>query len=82
MNTLSRVMEHTYKMLSNVDAQFKKMGKEPYGVRKATPAEQRRMYENLTPEELWKLINTEGLDETNKFLAKFEEQGNGRPLQL
>lgn len=78
MNILTNSQERLYKMLGKTDGILKSMGKEPYGTRKATYAEQKRMYESLTPDQLMNLIETQGLDSVNQFLAKFEEKQNGR----
>ena len=74
MNILTNSMERLTKMLTLTDAKLKEMGKEPYGVRKLTPREQKEKFDNLTPGELWKMIDEQGPDEVNAWLSKFMPQ--------
>jgi len=71
MNLLTNSMERLTKMLLQTDAKLKTMGAEPYGVRKTTQAEQRQMYQNLTPDQLFQMIDKYGTAEVNKWLRKF-----------
>jgi len=77
MNILDNASERIYKTLGKVDSKFKKMGKEPFGIRKMTLAEQRRAYENLTPDELMRMIERYPIEDINAWLSKFEVN-NGR----
>lgn len=77
MNPLTNSMERLTRMLLNTDNKLKKMGEMGYGLRKATPAEQKQMYENLTPEKLFQLIDKHGLAKVNTWMAKHEEKQNG-----
>lgn len=74
MNILTNSMERLTKMLTLTDAKLKEMGKEPYGIRKLTPREQKEKFDNLTPGELWKMIDEQGPDEVNKWLSRFMPQ--------
>ena len=71
MNILTNSMERLTKMLTLTDAKLKEMGKEPYGIRELTPREQKEKFDNLTPGELWKMIDEQGPDEVNEWLSKF-----------
>jgi hypothetical protein len=65
-------------MMSLTDDKFKKMGTEPYGVRKITPVEDRQRYQNLTQDGLLDMINQYGVDDVNKWLWKhMKEEQNG-----
>lgn len=77
MNIATNTMERLTKMLLNTDSHLKKMATEPYGKRKATAREEREMYENLTPEGLWQMIDEKGADEVNAWLSRFEEKQYG-----
>ena len=71
MNVMTQAMEKLTDMLYKSDATLKKMGAEPYGMRKLTPTEQRKAFENLTPQSLNELINEHGVDDVNEWLSKF-----------
>jgi hypothetical protein len=71
---MSNVLERTTKMLIAADRRMEELGKEPYGVTKLSPKEQRQMYDALRPEDLYPLIQEHGVDSVNKFLAKFENK--------
>lgn len=72
MNLATNSMERLTKMLRRADIRLKEFGVEPYGTRKATPGEQREMYENLTEEQLFDLYDREGYDAVNRFLNRFQ----------
>ena len=75
MNILTNSMNRLTKMLTLTDDKLKEMGKEPYGTRKATPKEQRQMYENLTEGQLYGMVEKHGQDAVNKWLYRMEQGG-------
>ena len=79
MNIMTLAMNKATNMLEQSDAKLKEYGAEPYGMRKLTPAEQRKAFENLTPQSLKALIDEHGVDDVNEFLLKFmpKEVNNG-----
>ena len=76
MNIMTNSMQRLTKMLLQTDARLKEFGKEPYGVRKATPKEQREMYENLTEPQFFQMVDTYGIEAVNKWLKRFEQGGD------
>jgi len=74
MNLATNSMERLTKMLKATDAKLKGFGVEPYGQRKATLAEQRDMYRNLTEEQLFDLYDREGYEATNRWLTKMQTE--------
>ena len=58
MNLATNQMEKMTDMMRKTDARLKEMGKEPYGMRKLTEAEQMQQYRNLTPEKIFEMIET------------------------
>lgn len=74
MNFLTNSMNRVTKMLMNVDGKLKDYGKEPYGVRKLTPQEQRERIQNMSPEELYGLIQEHGVDSVNQWLQKYWQE--------
>ena len=74
MNIMSNVLERVTKMLMSADRRMEELGKEPYGVTRLSPKEQRQMYEALQPGDLMPLIQEHGQDKVNAFLAKFENK--------
>ncbi len=77
MNIATNTMERLTKMLLNTDSHLKKMGSEPYGKRRATPKEEREMYDNLTSDKLMQMIDEKGVDNVNEWLSRFEGGQNG-----
>lgn len=75
MNSATLMMEKMTKMLRDTDQKLKAMGETSYGTRKATPKEQRQMYENLTEGQLYEMIEEHGIDDTNNWLYKMEQGG-------
>ena len=63
-------------MLVNTDQKLKDMGIEPYGKRKLTAKQQRERIKNLTPGELWQMIQEHGEDEVNALLQKYWQEEN------
>lgn len=72
MNLMTDSMEKLTRILRKTDSKLKEYGREPYGVRKATPSEQREMYENLTVPQFYELVDKHGLEAVNKWLRRFE----------
>jgi len=72
MNVMTNALNKMTAMTYKVDEKLKKMGKEPYGVKKLTETEQRDMYKNLTGEKLGKLIQEHGLAKVNEWLYDME----------
>jgi len=75
MNLATMTMERMTKMLRAVDQKYKEFSTEPYGVRKLTLGEQRQMYENLTEEQLYEMIEEHGINAVNKWLYRMERGG-------
>ena len=73
-NIMTDVMERTYEKLKDFDNHMKSSVTEPYGVRKLTEREQFGEYKNLTPDKLIELIQTQGLEKTNKWLYRMEQK--------
>ena len=76
MNLLTNAQERLAKMLINIDRQLQRLGDTPYGVRKATPAEQRQLFERVRGNNdlLLDLANKQGMEEVNSWLNKMEKQ--------
>ena len=74
MNVLTEAMNQMYKGLKDTDSQFKKMATEPYGVRRATRGEQKRMLQGMTEDQMWDLVNKQGFDKVNRWLASLEDK--------
>lgn len=74
MNIATMTMEKMSKMLSAIDQKYKEFATEPYGIRKLTEREQWEQYKTLTPDKLIQLIQTEGLEKTNKWLYRMEQK--------
>jgi hypothetical protein len=70
MNILTTAMERTTKLLKNVNGKFEQMGTEKYGMRKITPAEDRRKFENLTQDDLLDMVKQYGYEPVEKWLSK------------
>jgi len=77
LNILTAAMERSFKLLKNVDGKFKEMGTEGYGLRKITPAEDRRKFENLTEDDLLDMVQEKGYEDTEKWLKKHMGGDNG-----
>lgn len=76
MNILTNAMNKMTKMLLDSDSKLKEYGKEPYGIKKLTPKEQRDEYDNLTPDKLKAMIQEHGVEEVNKWMSRFEKEGS------
>ena len=74
INPLTNTMNRVTQMLLNADGKLKEWGKEPYGVREATLAEQKQVVQNLTEDQMFELINKHGLDKVNAWLSRFENK--------
>jgi hypothetical protein len=75
MNIMTEAMERLTKMLEATDERLKQYGVEPYGMREATPSEERARFENLTTHELARLVREQGKDKVNKWLGKHMKEG-------
>jgi len=75
INVMTNTMEKTTEMLRATDKKLKAWGETPYGTRKATPKEQRQMYENLTEGQLYEMVEKHGQDAVNKWLYRMEQGG-------
>ncbi len=75
MNLMTDSMERLTNMLKLTDSKLKGYGAEPYGQRKATPKEQREMYENLTEEQYWELIDEHGEKAVNDWMNRMQRGG-------
>lgn len=73
-NILTNSMNRLTKMLSLTDQKLKEMGTIPYGTVKLSPKQQREIYENLTQEDLIRLVNEHGVDQVAAWLDKKEKQ--------
>lgn len=73
MNILTNSMEKLTKMLNATDSKLKGMADLPYGTRKLSSREQRQRFENLTPEEVARMIEEYGVNEVNAYLNKYME---------
>ncbi|GAI41095.1 unnamed protein product [marine sediment metagenome] len=71
MNIATNAMERLTKMSLKTHEKLKAMGAIPYGMEKLTPAQQKQMFDNLTPQKLEQLILQHGEAEVNKWLAKY-----------
>lgn len=74
MNITTNAMQKLTNMLVNTDKKLEEMGTEPYGIRKLTAKEERERFKNLTPGELWNMIQTYGKPAVNEWLQKMEEK--------
>jgi hypothetical protein len=75
-NLMTTVMLEMTQILSDTHSEIKTFkGKLPYGLRKATPKEQRQTFENLTVADLSNLIQTQGRDKTSEYLGRFMPKG-------
>lgn len=71
---MTGVQNKMVKMYKGIDAKLKEYGGDmPYGMRRATRREQKEQYENLTPGELYNMIQAQGEDEVNKWLKHMME---------
>lgn len=75
-NVMTEAMEKMTKMLIGADEKLVKYGAVPYGQRKATQKEQRQMFDNLTPDQLFQMREQYGEGAVNKFLGKFMKGGS------
>ena len=71
MNLATESMQKLTHILYNTDAKLKEWGKEPYGTRKLTAAQQRERIKNMTPQDLMALIDEHGEQEVNAWLSKY-----------
>ena len=76
MNILTNAMNKVYRTLSQTDAKLKEYGKEPYGVTKLTPKEQRERFENMTMPEFMALLEEHGEEEVNEAIRKSRKEGS------
>ena len=76
-SVMTEALLRASQMLQNTDNKLKEMGNMPYGMVKATPKEQREMFENLTPEQLQELVMKHGYDAVNDYLKRFMGGQNG-----
>ena len=74
---MTETMERVTEMLRQTDAKLKKLGVVPYGVRKATPKEEKARFENLDVHGLTEMLGKEGKEKTNKWLGKYMSRGGG-----
>ena len=73
---MTGVQNKMAKMYKGIDAKLKEYGGDmPYGMRRATPKEQREQYETLTPEKLMELTQMYGEAEVNNWLRKNMQEG-------
>ena len=71
-NVMTTIQNNVTETLIKVNERLKYYaGDMPYGMKKATPKEQRDMFENLDAKGLSDLINQYGADEVNEMLGKF-----------
>ena len=73
MNLLTESMERLTKMMVNTDQKLKGMADLPYGARKLSSYEQRKRFEQLTPEDVAKMIEEQGINAVNEYLGKYME---------
>lgn len=78
-NPATKIMQKMARMMIAVDQKLATMGEMPYGMRKATPAEQKQFVNRLNENSLLTLIEEHGVDDVNKLLRRTmpKEQANG-----
>lgn len=75
LNLMTRTMDNIHKILGATDKRLQEFGVMPYGMKKATPKEQREQYDNLSIEGLANLIQQHGRAEVDNWLGKYMKEG-------
>jgi len=70
-NLMTTTMNKLTEMLTRTDDKLKSFGTMPYGERKATPEEKRQAFQNLTTQDVIRMLQEHGRAETNKYLGQF-----------
>lgn len=82
VNPATLVMQKMAKMLISTDEVLAKMGEMPYGMRKATRADQRRMVEGLDVNGVIRLVEQHGYKDVADLFRKAQpkEKTDGRQM--
>ena len=71
MNLMTTTLQKMTDMLIATDNKLKDFGAEPYKTKKATAKEQRERIKNLTPGELYQMIQEHGVEGVDDWIRRY-----------